>query len=348
MTLALTSCDTSTTDNKKSFTENTLYSVAPTTDPTFCDLNSFGQTDCGIGDLFLTKTGDALYSDYCIGMDTFTYYIGKYDVTDTSINCEFQSEYSYALCPDCETFVENPNAGVLKETKKWNLILKKTKCNEIPYFVAGQSDEDLRGLKLELDKNQYCSEISKIKALEKFHCAFNPQQTETSINNKIDNEILTKIVLYYGKQNLKSIPKRDETDSVINLSFTAKGDETSYSNISIPKLKTDYIFGDLNNDGKVDIIAAIYADSGGSATWFEYATFISEDNQYVLKSITNSFDLSICSGGSHDGQFYPKEINNSVIYGTSVCYTKDDPHCCPSIKKESKAIYKEGKLVKTK
>ena len=350
MTLALTSCNTTTTDNKKSFTENTLFSIIPTTDPAYCNLDSVVPTDCGLGDLFLSKTGDVIYSPFCMGMDSFTYYIGKYNITDTAINCEIQSEYSYALCQDCETSVENPNAGILKEIKKWNLILKKTKCNDVPYFIANSQDEYRQGLKLETDIDSYCKQISQIKALNQFHCAYNTQKKETTVYNKVDDEILNKIILYYGKQNLKSIPKREETDSLISLSFTENSKDelaTPYSNISIPKMKSEYLFGDLNNDGKEDIIASIYADSGGSATWLEYVTLISEDNQYVLKSVASSFDLAICNGGSHDGQFYPKEIKGGIIYGTSVCYTDEDAHCCPSIKKENNVVYKKDKLVKT-
>lgn len=346
LTIVLTSCNSSKTEKVNLFQENTLFAITPTTDPTYCSVDSAGGTDCGIGDIYLTKEGSVLYSPFCMGMDTFTYYIGKYNISDTGIVCSFNSEYSYYLgcqgCPEEETNPVNPNSGKLRSGVDFTLVLKKTNCKDFPYSIADSKDEYRQGLRIETDKNDYCQSISEIKALSEFHCSY----TAKSYENLIDEDITTKIVYHYGKQNRTGIPQRNETDSLINLSFTGKGDETPYSNLVISKMKSDYLFGDLNNDGKTDLIASVNSDGGGSATWIEYITFISEDNQYVLKSVTRSFDLSICSGGSHDGQFYPEEIKDGVITGTSICYTDKDAHCCPSIKKESKVVYKQDKLVK--
>lgn len=349
ITLALTSCKTTKINNTSLLTDDTLFFITPTTDPTYCSADSVVGTDCGIGYLYLTKGGNVLYSPLCLGMDTLTYYMGNYNVSGAGIVCTFQSEYSYSLAPEYSEEVvthEDPNSGKIIETKQQPFILKKTNCTNFPYYILDYDVEYKTSLKIENDKSYYCNEISKIKALEEFHCSFNQEKIETSVNNKIEYDILNRIILYYSEHNLMSISNRDETDSLINLSFKEKSNETSYSNISIPKKKTNYIFGDLNSDGKDDIVASIYADGGGSASWFEYITFIFEDGQYVLKSMTNSFNIAICNDGSHDGQFYPKEINNGVIYGKSICYTDKDPHCCPSIENESKVIYKDGKLVK--
>jgi hypothetical protein len=355
LSIVLTSCNPSKTEKVTLFPDNTLFSITPTTDPTYCNADSVVGTDCGIGDIYLTKEGNVLYSPFCMGMDTFTYYIGKYNISDTGIVCSFNSEYSYYLgcdgCPEEETNPVNANLGKIRGGIAFTLVLKSTNCKDFPYSIANAKDEDRQGLRIEADKNDYCQTISEIKALSEFHCAFNPQKKETTVNNKMDDDIIKKISLYYGRQNLKSIPKIEETDSVINLSFTEISEDelaTPYSNISISKIKSDYLFGDLNNDGKIDVVASVWSNGGGSATWVEYVTFISEDNQYMLKSVTRSFDLAICNGGSHDGQFYPKEIKDGVINGTSVCYTDKDAHCCPSIKKESRVVFKKDKLVKAK
>jgi hypothetical protein len=156
--------------------ENTLFSIVPTTDPTFCSADSIVPTDCGIGEVYFTKEGKVLYSPFCMGMDTFTYYIGKYNISDTGIVCTFNSEYTYAMgcydCPEEETKPEDPNSGKIIASKEWFLVLKKTNCNEIPYFISNSTDDYRQGLRTTPDKNDYCKSISKIKALAEFHCSF--------------------------------------------------------------------------------------------------------------------------------------------------------------------------------
>jgi hypothetical protein len=348
LTIVLTSCNSSKTEKVNLFPENTLFSIIPTTDPSYCSVDSIVGTDCGIGDIYLTKEGNVLYSPFCMGMDTFTYYIGKYNISDTGIVCSFNSEYSHYLgcdgCSEEETNPVNPNSGKIRSGIDYILVLKSTKCKDFPYFIANGTDEYRQALRIEADKNDYCQSISEIKALSEFHCSY----TAKSYENLIDEDITTKIVYHYGKQNQTGIPQRNETDSLINLSFTGKGDETPYSNLMISKMKSDYLYGDLNNDGKSDLIASVNSDGGGSASWCDLFVFINENDSYVLKSVTSSFDLAICAGGSHDGQFYPKEIKDGIVIGSSICYTDKDAHCCPSIKKETKVHYKKDKLVKAK
>lgn len=351
LTIFLTSCNTNKNESANVLPDNTLFSISPTTDPAFCSADSIVGTDCGIGDLYLTKDGNVLYSPFCMGMDTFTYYIGKYNISDTGIVCSFKSEYSYPMgcydCPENEIKPEDPNSGKTTVSKEWFLILKKTNCKDFPYFISNSQDEYHQALKIEQDKNYYCETISKIKSLSEFHCSFIPSK-KTS-DNLIDEEIITKILIYYSKHYKNGIPQREETDSLINLSFKEKKeDDMPYSNLTISKIKSDYLFGDINNDGKKDIIASVGADGGGSASWNELFVFINENDNYILKSVTSSFDLAVCKKGSHEGQFYPKEIKDGIVIGTSICYTDEDAHCCPSIKKESKAVFKNDKLIKTK
>lgn len=348
LTILLVSCNSNKTAKENVLTENTLFSITPTSDPTFCSPDSIVAGDCGIGEVYLTKEGNVLYSPFCMGMDTFTYYIGKYNVSDTGIICTFKSSYSYYMgcydCPEGEIKSEDPNSGKIITNTDWVLVLKKTNCKDFPYSIANSTDDYPQGLRIEIDKNDYCQTISKIKALNQFHCSFIP--TKETTENLIDEDITTKIVFHYGKKNRNGIPLRNETDSLINLSFKEKGDDMAYSNLIISKIKSNYIFGDLNNDGKVDLIASVNANTGGSGSWDELFVFINENGKYELKTITSSFDLAICKGGSREGQFYPKEIKNGVVIGTSVCYADDDAHCCPSIKKETKVACKKNKLIK--
>ena len=181
---------------EKVFPENTLLAITPTSDPTYCSLDSVFGTDCGIGDIYLTKEGDVLYSPDCNGDEIFTYHIGKYNISDTGIVCTFNSEYSYSLgCQDCaEEDVKpiDPNSGKIIDSKKWILVLKKTNCKDFPYFIVNANVEDRQALRIEADKNDYCQTISGIKALSKFHCS---NQTNTVIvdENKDKNDELLKI-----------------------------------------------------------------------------------------------------------------------------------------------------------
>jgi len=169
LSIVLTGCNPSKTEKVTLLSDNTLFSITPTTDPTYCSLDSAVGTDCGIGDLYLTKKGNVLYSPFCMGMDSLTYYIGKYNISDTGIVCSFKSEYSYFLgcdnCPEEEANSVNPNAGKIRSDVNFTLILKKTNCKDVPYFIANAKDEYRVGLKIESDKNDYFQTISEIKAL---------------------------------------------------------------------------------------------------------------------------------------------------------------------------------------
>lgn len=156
--------------------ENALFSLVPTTDPTFCSIDSIVGTDCGIGDVYLTNMGSVLFSPFCMGMDSLTYYIGKYNISDTAIMCTFNSAYSYAMdcydCPEEQKKPEDPNSGKIISSKEWFLTFKKTNCTEIPYYLSNSEDDYRQVLKTNFDKKEYCQSISKIKALSAFHCAF--------------------------------------------------------------------------------------------------------------------------------------------------------------------------------
>jgi hypothetical protein len=184
LTIALTSCSPEKTENVEKvnpFPENTLFAITPTTDPNYCSPDSVVGTDCGLGELYITKEGTVLYSPFCMGMDSMTYYIGNYTSSDTAVVCSFSSEYSHALgcygCPEEETAPIDPNAGKIKSSSNLTLILKKTNCKEYPYFIANSQDEYRQGLKFETDKNSFCKTVSEIKALSQFHCSYTTAKT---------------------------------------------------------------------------------------------------------------------------------------------------------------------------
>jgi hypothetical protein len=350
LALVLSSCNPNEKGKQKLLNDNTLFSISPTTDPTFCSTDSVVGTDCGIGDLYLTKEGNVLYSPFCMGLDTFTYYIGKYNITDTGIVCSFNSEYSYSLgcdgCPEEIINPVNPNAGKIRGGVEFNLILKKTNCKIFPYYIANSINEYKQALELISNKNEYYQEISEIKALNQFHDS--NLKTKKSSMNLIDEDIISKIVSHYVKKNINYTPHRKETDSIIDLSFYENEEDLAVSYLTISKVKSDHLFGDLNNDNNNDVLAIVFASGGGSYFWYDIFTFISEHDKLVLKSVTQSSDLTNCFGGTIEGNFQPLEIKDGILIGESICYAENDAHCCPSIKHESKAIYKNGGLIKLK
>lgn len=167
--------------------ENMLFSQGPTSDASFCSEDSIIGTDCGIGELYITKKGDALYHISCIGYDTAKYYLGRYYMTDSSLVCSFHQTYSfYSGCGECPPELSDMpdlNAGTLDSIPLEQRVLKKTSCRKYPYAIPATAEElqyqqenpygDIiyRGEVFEHIKNDtaFISYISKIRWLQKFH-----------------------------------------------------------------------------------------------------------------------------------------------------------------------------------
>ena len=167
--------------------ENMLFSSGPTRDALFCSEDSIIGTDCGIGELYITTKGDALYNISCIGYDTTKYYLGRYYLTDSNLVCTFHQTYTfYSGCGECppELFeMPDLNAGTLDSIQLEKRILKKINCSKYPYAIPATAEElkqqqtdpygDIiyRGEVFEHIKNDttFLTYISKIKWLKQFH-----------------------------------------------------------------------------------------------------------------------------------------------------------------------------------
>lgn len=110
-----------------------VFLFAETTDTKFCDPKSVNEGGCSGGYMYLTKNGNVIYEIMCTDMQTRTYYIGTYVLTDKNLTCKFNKTYS-----------SKPNSKISK-AKPWTINLNKTSCSEFPYNIK-QSDRKSLGI----------------------------------------------------------------------------------------------------------------------------------------------------------------------------------------------------------
>ncbi|GIV30571.1 MAG: hypothetical protein KatS3mg028_1637 [Bacteroidia bacterium] len=169
----------------------------------------------------------------------------------------------------------------------------------------------------------------------------------------IDSLIVYDIVGYYKQQYQDArmdSPEINEADSTINITFyNIPKNEDDYDGhliaMSIPMFKTQYLFGDLNNDKVIDVVADVQTEGGGgggNVWWNDIFVFLSNGKQYSLTSYNKSPDICGCK----DGYFYPEKIENGLLKGNSSCYDwEKDAHCCPSLKYKTTVKFDGTQLV---
>jgi hypothetical protein len=170
-------------------------------------------------------------------------------------------------------------------------------------------------------------------------------QTKNEFDKKtVDKNTIALLFItnYYEKQYKTYKIQKSVTDTSIEISVTQSN--ATIGNHIIPKKIN--LTGDLNGDKKDDLIISVQSSGGGNIEWGEMFLFITKGDSIIFDKMYKSFDLAICpkNGSSMEGQFYAEEIKNSELMGESICYSKDDPHCCPSIK--NKTTYKFNGLLK--
>jgi hypothetical protein len=136
------------------------------------------------------------------------------------------------------------------------------------------------------------------------------------------------------------------TVSLQNKQAEGKDSEWTSMQFNVPKMKNDYIYGDLNKDGVNDMIVSIegYVSFSGYPDNFPYSiiyVFLAQDKKYSLTS--KAVSSEIC--GCQVGVFYPEEIREGLILGQSKCIAKDDVLCCPSLKYFTRLDF-DGKKIK--
>ena len=145
-----------------------VFTFMETSDKTFCDSNMIVPTDCGGGQMYLTKNGNVLYTTFCMGSDTNTYSIGKYKVTGNDVKCSFDKSYSYFNGYNGDEVEKpyDPNSGKLIGCKPWTIEMKKLDCKSYDYGFF--HDDSPFSVSKSLDRfcKSFKKEIAAVKVLE--------------------------------------------------------------------------------------------------------------------------------------------------------------------------------------
>ena len=163
-----------TTKTKESTTSSqstdTGYDFSETTDKNFCSSDSIVGSDCGGGNILLTKDGNAIYFFFCMGAETSDYLIGKYKSADNGISCTFDQYYSFFSGYDSPEYATeeqkpvDPNAGKMKSMTPWTIVLKKLDCKDFVYTFSDK--KTMYVLRKNTDSSKsFQDDVKKIKAL---------------------------------------------------------------------------------------------------------------------------------------------------------------------------------------
>ena len=142
----------------------------------------------------------------------------------------------------------------------------------------------------------------------------------------VTNLVVSFIVSENKPENPKATKTQGEGSFELLLDY-GQGMRTSYH---FSTLKKDHAFGDLNNDGKEDLVLKLYSNTGGNSDYLDLCVFIQTSTGWKLFNIHPSSDEAL--KGCETGQFIPQTIENGLLVGESLCYTETDPRCCPSLK----------------
>jgi len=122
--------------DKKELKINGLYSFSQTEDPNLCNSELIVGSDCAGGDIYFAANNSVIFMFYCQGQDSISYEIGKYEIKDTVINCNFTNSYSY-LYDELDTLNQEIHKGVMQTLKtSSNVVVRQTKCSEFPFFLS--------------------------------------------------------------------------------------------------------------------------------------------------------------------------------------------------------------------
>jgi hypothetical protein len=155
-------------------------------------------------------------------------------------------------------------------------------------------------------------------------------------NGKIDESILNILLAHYGVDQNNSAWTITRDSSYLNAEFRnpdlalSEDEEFPESEVeayAFPLSEDEYLFGDLNGDGKEEIV--LYHEVMGATGPAMLDIFIFEGAPAAFKLLyfATAHEVSDCETGA----FEPLAIVNGEIHGTAKCFAADDPRCCPSL-----------------
>jgi hypothetical protein len=154
-------------------------------------------------------------------------------------------------------------------------------------------------------------------------------------NGTIDESVLNILLSHYGvdRNNPAWTIARDSSylsAEFRNPELLMPDEEFSESEVeaySFPLSEEEYLFGDLNADGRDEIVLYQQVMGAAGPAMLDIFIFEGTPGQYRLLFHTPAFAVSSCETGA----FQPVAIINGEITGTAKCFADSDPRCCPSL-----------------
>lgn len=336
--------------------ETTFFTFFRSGPGEICETDSTAAPAENRGSVLLLPNNKALYA--LKNADTIHYYRGTYRLADNSLQCTFDSKYGMARKPGRKTSRNSKTGPGIVPVKTWTVTLQKTGCGEYAYYSEtpepDRSDaETKRMVYRDADTEkvfEYMQRINNMEALVDFHMEPPAQMVS---RRYIAGEAVAAVESHYRKQNTRANLKRTESDSAVKLSFSykkrPKGEPPGpYLHVSISKLRSHALTGDMNRDTVDDVVVMPTLSQGGGSKWKDLFVFVKTGDDLKLKTQASCFDLAQYKPNSHSGAFHAREIRDGAIYGTSVCYRDEDPQCCPSVKVPTRVLLENDRLKGTK
>ena len=198
----------------------------------------------------------------------------------------------------------------------------------------------------------YSQQVKTVKGSKKVGGTGNnanqmPVESDTSNNSIFVNEdsIVSFVVKYYQPE-LDKLKQEVSAELTItkedgNLKINYAKDGYSYFSRSIP-LPNVLLKGDINRDGKNDVVVSVWATGGTHAIWNDVFIFWGTKGGYRFYKKFDSYSLG--SAKSYYAKFYPAHIVNGCLVGKMSMLAHNDPGCCPSLFYKTTLKFINGKF----
>jgi hypothetical protein len=182
----------------------------------------------------------------------------------------------------------------------------------------------------------------------------NLEQVDTS-NQVIDDDVINQIVDYYQKKmeaqgidyEVNYELEKTYADSTLNLYYTCQEYVSGHHSVNIGLKSSDFMYGDLDGNGTVDMITTIINEYASSSSNSEIFVFLNQDGKYNFSSAVKSSEICGCDPdfSGRNMIFQPFSIEDGLLIGESFCYGDGDADCCPSILFQTTTMLRDGKLL---
>jgi hypothetical protein len=168
-----------------------------------------------------------------------------------------------------------------------------------------------------------------------FSCHEKTAENANRRNGVMDESVIKILMDHYGvdPQNPSWSVRRDSSEVIAefrNPELFTDGEEFPESEVeaySFPTSEEAYMFGDLNDDGRDEILRYQEVMGATGPAMLDIFIFEGEPGAYRLLFNAPAFSVSACDVGT----FEPHEIVNGEIVGVAKCFAESDPRCCPSL-----------------